>query len=180
MWRFLVPGKSVIRQTAIDEFRVQLCWYRLCDFESSGIPMIQVFKSILCPVDLEAPSKVAIEVANKLAQQNEAPVCLLHVITLPLEGAAEPSPEWENTLKSRLEEVAREHFADGVQCDIKVVRGEAGSAIIRAVVDIKADLIVMATHRYTGLNRLLLGSVAERVVRESPVPVLAVGPERSH
>jgi nucleotide-binding universal stress UspA family protein len=142
--------------------------------------MMQVFKSLLCPVDLEAPSKSALEMAHRLAQQNGAPVCLLHVITLPLEGTVEPSPEWENSVKSRLEKVAREHFADGMQCDIKILRGEASSAIIRAALDIKADLIVMATHKYTGLNRLLLGSVAERVVREAPVPVLAVGSERNH
>lgn len=141
--------------------------------------MMQLFKSILCPVDLEAPSKSALEMAHRLAQQNEAEVCLFHVITLPLEGAVEPSPEWENAVKSRLEKAAREHF-DGMQCHIKIVRGEASSAIIRAAVDIKADLIVMATHRYTGLHRVLLGSVAERVVREAPVPVLVVGPERSH
>jgi len=141
--------------------------------------MKQIFKTILCPVDLDAPSIAAVEIAARLADQNEATVCLVHAITPPLQGAVEPSPEWETTVKSRLEKITREHIGETVHCDVRIVRGEASSAIIRAAKELQADLIVMATHRYTGLDRVLLGSVAEVIVRESRVPVLTVGPERS-
>jgi len=141
--------------------------------------MKQIFKTILCPVDLNSLSMVALEMARELAEQNEAAVCLVHVVTPPLPGPIEPAPGWENTARSRLEKIARERFGDRIRCDIRLVRGEASSAIIRAAEDLKADLIVMATHRHTGLNRVLLGSVAELVVRESPIPVLTIGPERS-
>ena len=140
--------------------------------------MKDIFKIIVCPVDLEAPSSVALGMADRLAQQNRATVCLVHAITPPLQGAAEPSPEWESIVKGRLEKIAREHFGNTVHCDIRIVRGEASSGVIRAAEEVGADLIVMATHRYTGLDRVLLGSVAEVVVRESPIPVLTVGPKR--
>lgn len=142
--------------------------------------MTRLFKTIVCPVDLEAPSTVALDMARQLAEQNEATVCVVHAVTPPLPGPLEPSPGWENKARKGLEKIARENFADKVPCEIRIVRGEASSAIIRAAEELGADLIVMATHRYTGLDRLLLGSVAELVVRESPVPVLTVGPERTH
>jgi|SRR5208337_267973 len=142
--------------------------------------MKQIFRTILCPVDLETESKVALKMAQLLAEQNEATVCLVHVITPPLQGPVEPSQEWENTARSRLEKIARDQIGDKMKCDIRLIRGEPSAAIIRAAQELAADLIVIATHGYTGLNRVLLGSVAELVVRESPVPVLTIRPERSH
>jgi nucleotide-binding universal stress UspA family protein len=142
-------------------------------------PVKQIFKTIVCPVDLEAHSMAAVEMARRLAEQNEAKVVLVHSVTPPLPGPMEPSPGWENTAKSRLEKIAREHLADKVRGDAMVLRGEASAAIIRTARELGADLIVMTTHGRTGLNRVLLGSTAELVVRESPVPVLTVGPDRS-
>jgi nucleotide-binding universal stress UspA family protein len=141
--------------------------------------MKQIFKTIVCPVDLEAQSMAAVELARQLAEQNEAKVFLVHSVTPPLPGPMEPAPGWENAAKSRLEKIAREHLADNVRGDTIVVRGEASAAIIRAAKALGADLIVMTTHGHTGLNRVLLGSTAELVVRESPVPVLTVGPDRN-
>lgn len=85
----------------------------------------------------------------------------------------------ENKAQRKLDAIARENFGDKVQWQASIVKGEASSAIIRAAKQLGADLIVMATHRYTGLNRVLLGSVTELVVRESPIPVLTLGPERN-
>jgi len=64
------------------------------------------------------------------------------------------------------------------RCETLLVQGEPPKAIIGAAEDFEADLIVMATHGHTGLNRALLGSTTERVVRESPVPVLTVNPKQ--
>jgi nucleotide-binding universal stress UspA family protein len=140
--------------------------------------MEQIFKTIVCPVDLEAQSMAAVEMARRLAEQNEAKVVLVHSVTPPLPGPMEPVPGWEKAAKSKLDRIARELLADKVRCDTVVVRGEASAAIIRTAKDLGAHLIVMTTHGHTGLNRVLLGSVAELVVRESPVPVLTVGPNR--
>ncbi len=137
-----------------------------------------VFSTILCPIDLEKVSIGALATARRLAEQNRASLHLVHAVTPPLPGPLEPLPELEKTLNGRLETFARKHFGDKLRCNISIVRGEPAGAILRAVEDLGADLIVMATHGHTGLNRLLLGSVTERVVRESPVPVLTIRPER--
>jgi len=140
--------------------------------------MKQLFKTILCPIELESQSMLALKVARALAEQNSAKVCLVHVVTPPLPRPLEPVPEWEKRVNGKLGKIATDHFADKVRCDFAILRGEPAAAIIRAAQDMEADLIVMATHGHTGLNRVLLGSVAERVVRESPVPVLTVRPDR--
>jgi nucleotide-binding universal stress UspA family protein len=137
---------------------------------------MRLFTTILCPIDLETHSLSALETARKLAEQSEARVCLVHAVTPPLPGPLEPAPELEKRVRSRLEQIAAKYFGSKVRCDIGIRRGEAGAAILRAVKDVEADLIVMATHGHKGLNRMLLGSVAERVVRESPVPVLTIRP----
>lgn len=141
--------------------------------------MKQLFKTIVCPIDLEAHMKSALEMARQLAEQNAARVCLIHVVTPQLPGPIEPAPGWENKAQRKLDAIARENFGDKVQWQASIVKGEASLAIIRAAKQLGADLIVMATHRYTGLNRVLLGSVTELVVRESPIPVLTLGPERN-
>jgi nucleotide-binding universal stress UspA family protein len=137
-----------------------------------------VFRTILCPIDLEKVSMGALVTARTLAEQHQASLHLVHAVTPPLPGPLELLPELEKTLGDRLETLARKHFGDKLPCNISVVRGEPAAVILRAVEDLGADLIVMATHGHTGLNRLLLGSVTERVVRASPVPVLTIRPER--
>ncbi len=137
---------------------------------------MRVFETILCPVDLDKISKSALEIARKLAEQNNAAVHLVHAVTPPLPRPLEPVPGWEKALNGRLEQIAHQYFGDKVRCDVNVVRGEPAAAIIRAAEDLEASLIVMATHGHTGLNRVLLGSITERVVRESRVPVLTVRP----
>jgi nucleotide-binding universal stress UspA family protein len=139
--------------------------------------MKQLFKTIVCPVDLEAPTRSALQMTRELAEQNEARIFLVHVVRPPLPGPIEAAPGLETQAKSKLEEIGGKVFGDKVQWEASVVKGEASSAVIRAAKDLGADLIVMATHRYTGLNRVLLGSVTELVVRESPIPVLTLGPE---
>lgn len=141
--------------------------------------MKQLFRTIVCPIDLEAHTKSALQMARQLAEQNEARVCLVHVVTPPLPGPIDPAPGWEQKAQSKLEAIGRENFGNRVQWHASIVKGEASAAIIRAAKELGADLIVMATHRYTGLNRVLLGSVTELVVRESPIPVLTLGPERN-
>ncbi len=137
-----------------------------------------MFRKILCPVDLENHSVLALETARKLAEANQGSVSLVHVVSPPLPKPLEPVPDWERTVNLRLGRLAQKSFGEGVRWDATVLRGDPAKEIIRAADDLDADLIVMATHGHRGLNRLLLGSVAERTVRESPIPVLAVPPHR--
>jgi universal stress protein A len=140
--------------------------------------MASLFKRILCPVDLDGESLAALVTARRLAEQNDATVSLVHAVSFPLPRPLEPAPEWERTVNARLAKIAQDHFGNRVRWNAVIVRGDAGNAIIRAAGDLDAGLIVMATHGHTGINRLLLGSVAAQVVRGSPVPVLTVRPER--
>ena len=76
--------------------------------------------------------------------------------------------------KTMMEFVGK-HF-QGLKASGKVVSGDAADAIVTMAEDEKADIIIMATHGRQGLNRLLFGSVAEKVVKSSPVPVMTIRP----
>ncbi len=134
------------------------------------------WKQILCPVDVDADSTDALAVALDLAEQFKAAVYLLYVVATPMPGPSEPVPAWQRALNVRLEKLARDWFEGKVPYQVMVWSGDPAPAILRAAVDLNADLIVMATHGRRGMDRLILGSVAERVVRESPKPVLTVKP----
>ena len=147
--------------------------------------MVAVFSRILCPIDFERDSMDVLELACELAKQNSATVCLLTVIGAPPAAATalapvalNPDPEFEAACVRRLEAIAREKLA-GASHEIFVASGNAAPEILKLTADQGIDLIVMGTHGRSGLKRFLLGSVAERVVRESPVPVLTVHPKAS-
>lgn len=127
----------------------------------------------------------ALELACQLAKQNSATVYLLTVIAVPPAAATElppaplplsPDPEFEAACLRRLETIAREKLA-GVSHEIFVASGNPAPEILNLTAERDIDLIVMGTHGRTGVKRFLLGSVAERVVRESPVPVLTTHPK---
>ncbi len=144
--------------------------------------MAQLFRKILCPVDFDDNSLQALELACKLAAQNEASICLLHVVPIPMTATQlppiplEPYPVWERDAKARLEQIAHDRLEGKVKYEIVTRSGLPGPTILAAEGELGADLVVMATHGRTGLGHLLLGSVAERVVRESLKPVLVVRP----
>jgi len=133
-------------------------------------------KQILCPIDLDADSTDALAVARDLAEKYEASVCLLYVVAVPLAPASGPVLGWQRALTARFEKFASEWFEGRVPYQILIWSGDPAPAVLRAADDLKADLIVMATHGRKGIDRLILGSVAERVVRESRKPVLTVKP----
>jgi universal stress protein A len=143
--------------------------------------MAGVFAKILCPIDFERDSMEALEYACRLAKQNSATVYLLTVIGIPVAAelppvALYPNPAVEAISRERLEAIAREKLA-GVPHQIFVAIGNAAQEILRLTADRGIDLIVMGTHGRRGVQHLILGSVAERVVRESPVPALTIRPK---
>lgn len=145
-----------------------------------------MFRSILCPIDFDDNSLAALELACKAAAQNDARLTLLHVVPLPVDapeiGAlpSESVPLWQEETKAKLEQIAREKVADSIRSSITTRIGRAPESIAAAAEELKADLIVMATHgrSRSALGHLFLGSVAEQVVRESTCPVLVVPPRR--
>ena len=133
--------------------------------------------TILHPTDFSKHSQYALWLAGALARDHGARLIVLHVVPTPAvvygEGMVPSSPE-------ELRAAAREQL-DGLQMPPGEVRaerrleeGDAPEGILRVAQEVMADLIVMGTHGRTGLGRLLLGSVAEEVMRKAPCPVLTV------
>jgi universal stress protein A len=142
--------------------------------------MVQLFKKILCPVDFDSNSMKALDFAISVARQNRSFIYLLHVVRPPLGEAGisplalEPYLAWEQSARERLEEIATEKLRGKVPYELLVRSGEPAGRILKAESELDIDLIVMATRGRTGIRRLVLGSVAERIVREARKPVLTV------
>jgi len=141
-------------------------------------------KKILVPTDLSELSLASIDYARSLANVYGAKVFLLHAVdVVPMVSF----PTIDFTLETSLQDEAEkgkeilENFASRFLGDVDHVtavvrRGFAYEEIMRFVDEEGIDLIVMATHGRTGLPHIIMGSVAERVVRHSPVPVLTIKP----
>ncbi len=141
------------------------------------------YERILVATGGEDPGENATEEAIKLANAVDATLHAVYVLEV-----AEPPP-WVNdpavepgvdTNAGRaINSVLSEASEQGLEADVEtaVLRGKTGQAIIDYATDHDIDLIVMGTHGRTGLDRLLIGSVAEKVIRESPIPVITVKPD---
>ena len=134
---------------------------------------------ILCPVDFSDCSLRAAADAVDLARVLGADVHLFHAWKLPAhapDGAStvvDAMRRTENDATSKIEALAAHHH-DEVRVSARVAEGRAKVEILRMIDELHADLVVMGTHGRSGLSHVLLGSVAERVVRTSPVPVMTV------
>lgn len=146
--------------------------------------MAQTFRKILCPVDFDDNSMATLEIACKVAVQNDASLRLMHVAEIPAHStemppeALKPYPVWERDAKLKLDHVAIDRVPRATQCETFTRSGFPAGQIAAAAEDLGVDLIVMATHGHSRstVEHLLLGSVAERVVRSSTCPVLVVPP----
>ncbi len=132
--------------------------------------METLFRSILCPIDFDRVSIPAVEMVRKIGKQSNSRAILLYVI--PAEGAKDEVRVARDSMRA----IAVKWFEGVMPHEIVVRAGDPALEIIRAANDLDADLIVMATHGRTGIQHFLLGSVAERVVREAERPVLTVRP----
>lgn len=142
-------------------------------------------QTILHPTDFSDSASAAFRVACTLAKQWNARLIVMHVyppVTALYTGegivppAVGPSRE---TLWERLQQVRPQDTH--VPVEHLLVEGVEVPEIVRVARNRNADLIVMGTHGRTGLGRILLGSIAEHVLRQSPCPVLTVrslGPEQ--
>ena len=135
--------------------------------------MKEKFDKILCPVQFEQNSAAALHYAFELAQP-DSKVYLLHVIP---EGDAELRTSAQELASECLEDFAREQPASDTKPQLLVRCGDPAEVILNVANQLQVDIIVMATHGHKGLARLLLGSVAERVLREARQPVLTLRPE---
>jgi nucleotide-binding universal stress UspA family protein len=135
-------------------------------------------KTIVHPTDFSEHSDYALRVACALARDYGARLVVAHVMSLrmynsPEVGPLVPEPAViEDELRERLHSLRPSDPA--VAVEYRLCRGDAATEIIALAQEVKADLIVMGTHGRTGVGRLLLGSVAEAVLRRAPCPVLTL------
>jgi nucleotide-binding universal stress UspA family protein len=134
-------------------------------------------KTLLHPTDFSERSTYAFHLACALARDYGARLVLLHVTTTPTigygEGLLPPDPEL--FVQEAREQLHRLAVPDGnVRAEHRLEEGEPVTEILRVAQEIHADLIVLGTHGRAGLGRLLMGSVAEQVVRKATCPVLTV------
>jgi universal stress protein A len=139
------------------------------------------YRSILCPVDFDENSLAALRHARQLAAAVDATLHVLHVVAvIPTPGDVLQSLEagGDAPAEQRLRELAERELADvKSQVHTKIaLTSDIARSILASARDVKADLIVMATHGRSGLAHFLLGSVTEAVVRNARCPVLTVRP----
>jgi len=132
-------------------------------------------RTILLPTDFSSASDAALPHATALARQNGARLLIVHVEEPPLAyGGGElyyglPEPSSERILKM-LEDVKPSD--PSVPYTHRLTMGDPAGEVVRIAEDEGAEMIIIGTHGRTGMTRLLMGSVAEAIVRRAPCPVL--------
>lgn len=140
--------------------------------------------TILCPTDFSEPSKAGLAHAEALAAQFDAELLLAHVVeaaVYPVAPAGVPVASPLN-LEEELRKAADEALAQlvgeisgrGVKCMPLMGSGRAALQLVDWAKERDVDLVVIATHGWTGLRRVVMGSTAERVVQLCECPVLSV------
>ena len=137
---------------------------------------MDTIRRILHPTDFSAPSAAALRIACSLAENYGAELSLLYVWDPQVATGDEGHPHVPaNSLEEALAWLdAIDVRASTVRVFRHLIVGEPVDEIVRQAKEESSDLIVMGTHGRTGLKRLLLGSVAEGVLRRGPCPVLTV------
>jgi nucleotide-binding universal stress UspA family protein len=139
-------------------------------------------RRILCPTDFSEFSERALEQAIALAEPRATQITLLHVVPpfIP-PAAAMPFPvvptldaQARRTLLKALGRVGEPARAAGIETELEVREGSIVGQVVKLAETLPADLVVMGTHGLTGFDRLMLGSVAERVLRRVGCPVITV------
>jgi nucleotide-binding universal stress UspA family protein len=145
-----------------------------------------IFKHLLVPTDFSENAAHALRLAIRMARHAQARITLLHVGIVPQAATFDypaygvPIPdalldlqrEMAKERQAMLERLAHEEIPDDVPWDARVRDGYPPDEILAEARVAGYDLLVMGTHGHTGLKHVLLGSVTERVLRQSPIPVL--------
>lgn len=142
-----------------------------------------VFKTILFATDFSEGSDFAFQAALSLVRKYDGKLVVIHVINEPvdLRGFYVPhisfdklEEEIEQGAEKLMEKFCRTHMQDFSNYETSVLPGIPYDEIIKSAELHNADLIVLGTHGRTGLDHVLFGSTAEKVVRKSPIPVMTI------
>ncbi|MBE7445276.1 MAG: universal stress protein [Planctomycetia bacterium] len=139
-------------------------------------------RNILCPIDYSVYSEMALKYAIEFAEKYQAKLYLVYVLDIRVYDINDPDlynvnivdEETIHKLRERLLKCVNEDTKNKISVEAIVIQGVPFAEIIRAAKDYKIDLIVLGTHGRTGLSHAIMGSVAEKVVRKAPCPVLTI------
>ncbi len=138
-------------------------------------------RNILCPIDHSKHSESALKYAIAFALKDKAKLYLMHVLDSrtheEAEGISELTAideEGMNDLKDKLEKSVPEEIRGEIKYEALVSLGVPFDEIVKVANEKSIDLIVMGTHGRTGLSHVMLGSIAEKVMRDAPCPVMIV------
>ncbi len=143
-------------------------------------------KKILIPTDFSDHAEYALKVAAQIARQNDGEIILLHMLELPHQGSdavgsGKDVPEimfFKNAAIKKLEDLMDEDYLDGLTVSEVVQFELAFDGIMKISKKNDVDLIVMGSHGASGYKEMFIGSNAEKVVRNSDVPVLIIKKEQ--
>ena len=145
--------------------------------------MIPNIKKILVPIDFSDYSKSALKYAVNFCNSFNAEMTLIYVVEpviyppdFSMGQIAIPSvnTEWDERAKQELEKLAKEEIPSGLTVNTLIKTGKPFIEIIETAGELDIDLIIIATHGRTGVEHILFGSTAEKVVRKAPCPVLTL------
>lgn len=147
--------------------------------------MIEI-RQILCPIDFSDYSQRALDHAAAIARWYDSTITLLHVYTVESVAAYAPgtptyrsvilTPADRSELLASMKRFAETEAGSGIRVQCEVCEGHAPSEILAGASALPCDLLVMGTHGRSGFERLMLGSVTEKVLRKAGCPVLTVPP----
>jgi nucleotide-binding universal stress UspA family protein len=145
-------------------------------------PIAVTFEHILVPTDYSEVSQRALDYAKTIARQGNSELLLVHVnqpvefVTPPVAAAWAELPQIQALQEERLEHISARLRSEGYRSRAISLLGPLYDELLHAVKQYKVDLIVLGTHGKKGLERFLLGSDAEALLRQAHCPVLSVGP----
>jgi len=138
-------------------------------------------KKVLVPVDFSENSKKILEAAGYFSGICQAQLHVVFVVQSFDDYSGffvphMPVAKFEEEMVQAAEQKMDTFLADQKNIEAKVLVGDVGEEIIRHAEESGMDLIVMGTHGYKGLEKVMFGSVAEKVVRSAPCPVMTINP----
>jgi nucleotide-binding universal stress UspA family protein len=144
-------------------------------------------KKILCPIDFSETSEEALKYAIQFAKAFSAHIDIVHILFDETQVVAFylPQTTFQN-MENEITQATKEQFKElinkypdltYISHSTKIIKGTPFLEIIKYAKDCKSDMIVIGTHGRTGLEHVLFGSTAEKVVRKAPCPVLTVRKE---
>ncbi|MFC2013844.1 universal stress protein [Chloroflexota bacterium] len=143
-----------------------------------------MYKKILVPVDGSELTECTLEHVRAIAKGCNVPEVILLRVVEPLRNVYEFGEDWYKGAQEKIQAEAKDYLSkvvaalkkDGITADAVVVSDQPAEAILNYAKRNQVDLIIMSTHGRSGVSRWVIGSVADRVVRHSVAPVLAVSP----